>query len=151
MLKEGDKAPDFKLLNDQGNEVSISDFRGKTVVLYFYPKDNTSGCTKEAQGFRDLYNDFSEKNIEIIGVSPDSVKTHAGFKEKHSLPFMLLSDPDKKVIKLYGAWGLKKNYGREYEGLIRSTVVINPEGYVIKTYPKIRKAAEHPKKVLEDL
>jgi peroxiredoxin Q/BCP len=138
MLSEGDKAPLFTLKNAEDESISLSDFKDKTVVVYFYPKDNTPGCTKEACAFRDLYDDILARNAVVLGISADSVKSHAKFRDKFKLPFHLLSDPEKEVIKGFGAWGLKKNYGKEYEGLIRSTFVINGEGTIIKTFPKVK-------------
>jgi thioredoxin-dependent peroxiredoxin len=148
MLQEGDRAPKFTLKNDEGNDVSLSDFAGKTVVVYFYPKDNTPGCTKEACAFRDVYDDILSKGGVVLGISADSVKSHANFKSKFGLPFHLLSDPEKEVIQAFGAWGKKKNYGREYMGLIRSTFVVGPDGNVLKAYPKV-KPADHAAEILE--
>ena len=147
MLKEGDAAPGFGLLNDEGESVSLSDFRGQKVVLYFYPKDNTSGCTKEACSFRDDHSQFLLKGAAVLGVSPDGQKSHERFKVKFSLPFQLLSDPDHEVAEMYGAWGEKKMYGKTYMGIIRSTFVIDEEGRIIKVFPKV-KPAEHAKEVL---
>ncbi len=150
MLKEGDKAPAFTLQDAEDKTVSLSDFAGKTVVVYFYPKDNTPGCTKEACGFRDLNQEILDLNAVVIGISGDSVKSHQNFKTKFGLPFHLLSDPEKTVIQAFGAWGLKKNYGKEYMGLIRSTFVIGPDGVIKKVFPKV-KAAQHPEEILEFL
>ena len=148
MLKDGDKAPDFTLENAEGEKVSLGDFQGKTVVVYFYPKDNTPGCTKEACGFRDIYNEILARGAVVIGISADSVKSHANFKTKFDLPFHLLSDPDQSVIKAFGAWGVKRMYGKEYEGLIRCTFVVGGDGVIIKVFPKV-KTAEHAAEVLE--
>ena len=148
MLKDGDKAPDFTLENAEGEKVSLGDFPGKTVVVYFYPKDNTPGCTKEACGFRDIYDEILAKGAVVIGISADSVKSHANFKTKFDLPFHLLSDPDQSVIKAFGAWGVKRMYGKEYKGLIRCTFVVGGDGVIIKTFPKV-KTAEHAAEVLE--
>lgn len=147
MLKEGDKAPAFTLKNDEDKEVSLANFKGKTTVVYFYPKDDTPGCTKEACGFRDIYDQILAKGGVVLGISADSVKSHAKFKTKFNLPFHLLSDPDKEVIRGFGAWGIKKMYGKEYEGIIRSTFVLDGEGTVIKAYPKV-KPADHAAEIL---
>jgi len=114
-ISAGGQAPDFTLPDDEGRMHTLSDYLGKPVVLYFYPKDNTSGCTKEACGFRDDYSAYQDAGVTILGVSPDSSKSHANFRTKYELPFTLLADPEREVIKMYGAWGLKKMYGREYE------------------------------------
>lgn len=128
MLKTGDKAPDFKLVSDKGENVSLNDFKGKKVILYFYPKDMTSGCTAEACDFRDNVKKFDKKNAVIIGVSADSVDLHKQFKEKYELPFMLLSDETKKVLKDYGVWQEKSMYGKKYMGIERTTYVIDEKG-----------------------
>lgn len=138
MLTEGDKAPSFRLMNAENKSISLSDFSGKTVVVFFYPKDDTPGCTKEACGFRDVYDDILAKDAVVLGISGDSVKSHVKFRDKFDLPFHLLSDPEKEVIKGFGAWGLKKSYGKEYEGLIRSTFIIGGDGTVIKAFPKVK-------------
>jgi len=130
MITTGTKAPDFCLENQDGIEVSLKDNKGKWIVLYFYPKDNTSGCTKEACDFTESFKDYEKLNAVIIGVSPDSTESHRSFIEKQNLGITLLSDPDRKVHKAYGAWGLKKNYGKEYEGVIRSTFIISPDGKI---------------------
>jgi peroxiredoxin Q/BCP len=150
MLQEGTMAPDFTLQADGGGEVSLSDYRGKKVVLYFYPKDNTSGCTTEACGFRDDYSHLLAAGAAVLGVSPDSIKSHDGFKAKYSLPFALLSDPDHRVAEMYGAWGEKKMYGKTYEGILRSTFLIDEEGRILKVFPKV-KPAQHSQEVLEAL
>jgi thioredoxin-dependent peroxiredoxin len=147
MIEEGVKAPDFTLHDDNGTEVSLSQFAGKKVVLYFYPKDNTPGCTKEACSFRDNYDEILAKGAVVLGVSADSRKSHASFKNKFELPFYLLSDPDHTAIKSYGAWGEKKMYGKTYEGIIRATVIIDENGTVSKVFPKV-KPAEHAEEVL---
>ena len=147
MLKEGDTAPGFTVLNDQGDEVSLSDFLGKKGVLYFYPKDNTPGCTKEACSFRADHSQFLLNGAAVLGVSPDTQTSHLKFKAKFSLPFQLLSDPDHRVAEMYGAWGEKKAYGRTYMGIIRSTFVVDETGYILKVFPKV-KPAEHAKEVL---
>jgi peroxiredoxin Q/BCP len=150
MLQEGTIAPDFTLPSDGGGEVSLSDYRGKKVVLYFYPKDNTSGCTTEACNFRDDYSHIIAAGAAVLGVSPDSVKSHDGFKLKLSLPFALLSDPEHEVAEMYGAWGEKKMYGRTYMGIIRSTFIIDEERRIIKVFPKV-KVKNHSQEVLEVL
>jgi len=137
MVKEGEAAPEFTLEDDEGRKVSLSAFKGKTVVLYFYPKDDTPGCTKEACGFRDAYDDFLAKGAAVIGVSPDKAVSHARFKAKHGLPFVLLADPEHAVLSAYGAWGEKSMYGKRYEGVLRSTVVIGPDGDIRKVFPKV--------------
>jgi peroxiredoxin Q/BCP len=150
MLKEGNKAPAFTLPDDKGNKVSLKDFLGKKVALYFYPKDMTSGCTQEACDFRDLYPEFQKLNAEVLGVSADSVVRHQKFKEKYELPFRLLSDEDKKVLDKYGVWQEKSMYGRKYMGIVRTTVLINEEGRVMKIFPKVKVKghAEEIKKIL---
>lgn len=150
MLNEGDLAPDFVLATDGGGSLKLSDLLGKRVVLYFYPKDDTSGCTKQACGFRDNLGALTGKNAIVIGVSPDGVASHDRFRDKYELNFPLLSDPDHSVADAYGAWGKKKMYGREYEGVLRSTFVIDANGRIEKVYAKV-KAAENPRQVLEDL
>ncbi|EGK8084459.1 thioredoxin-dependent thiol peroxidase [Campylobacter lari] len=149
-LQIGDKAPVFELLNQDEVKISLSDFLGKKIILYFYPKDNTPGCTTQACEFSQSYDDFLGKNAVIIGISPDSVKSHENFIKKYDLKHTLLSDSEKEISKLYGAWGLKKNYGKEYEGLIRSTFVINEEGNIVKIYKNV-KAKDHAFKVLKEL
>lgn len=148
-LEVGGTAPPFTLPDASGNEVSLEDFRGKHVILYFYPKDNTSGCTKEALGFRDLVDEFRKRGVIVIGVSPDSEASHRKFAEKNNLPFLLLSDPEKKAMTAYGVFGEKKMYGKPVRGVIRSTVWIGPDGKVIRHWPKVANAADHPRKVLE--
>jgi len=148
MLEVGTAAPDFTLKNQQGEDVSLSDFRGQKVVVYFYPKDNTPGCTKEACSIRDNYSDLQVKGAVVLGISADSVKTHAGFSQKYELPFHLLSDPEKSVIKAYGAWGEKKMMGKTYEGILRSTFVIDEQGSISKVFNKV-KTAEHGSELLE--
>jgi peroxiredoxin Q/BCP len=147
MLQEGTLAPDFTLPADGGGEVTLSDYRGKKVVLYFYPKDNTSGCTTEACSFRDDYSAILATGAVVLGVSPDSVKSHDGFKLKLSLPFALLSDPDHQVAEMYGAWGEKKMYGKAYMGIIRSTFVIDEGGKIVHVFAKV-KPENHGQEVL---
>ncbi|MFJ5767695.1 thioredoxin-dependent thiol peroxidase [Lysinibacillus sp. NPDC093210] len=137
-LVEGQKVPDFSLVNDKGEYVQLADFRGKNVILYFYPKDMTPGCTTEACDFRDKYEDFSQLNAVILGVSPDNVQKHTKFIDKHGLPFSLLVDENHTVAEAYGVWVLKKMYGREYMGIERSTFLIDTEGNLIKAWRKVR-------------
>jgi peroxiredoxin Q/BCP len=140
MLEIGDVAPEFTLTADDGSEVSLSDFRGKKVVLYFYPKADTPGCTKQACAVRDIYPDIEGQDIVVIGVSPDLPDKLVKFRQKHNLPFILLSDPDHQVAAAYGAWGEKKMYGKTYEGIIRSHFTIDEEGklgeFEIKVKPE---------------
>ncbi|MEW6503367.1 MAG: thioredoxin-dependent thiol peroxidase [Chloroflexota bacterium] len=143
-------APDFELLDETGNPCRLSDFRGKPVVLYFYPKDDTPGCTKEACGFRDDYSEYAKAGVVILGISPDSPKSHAKFKEKYNLPFTLLADEDHQVCELYGAWGRKKFMGREYDGVLRTTFLISPEGTILRVFPDV-KPEGHSKEVLAAL
>ena len=150
MLEEGTMAPDFTLASDGGGEVTLSDYRGKQVVLYFSPKDDTPGCTTEACNFRDDYTEILAAGAVVLGVSPDSVKSHDKFKGKYDLPFPLLSDPEHEIAERYGAWGEKKMYGRTYMGIIRSTFVIDEQGSIIKAFPKVR-VKGHSEKVLEAL
>ncbi|MDX9800533.1 MAG: thioredoxin-dependent thiol peroxidase [Spirochaetia bacterium] len=150
MIAEGSKAPDFTLKNEEGKDISLKDFKGKKVVVYFYPKDNTPGCTKEACSFRDSYDDILAKGAVVIGISSDSQKSHENFKNKFSLPFYLLSDPDKKVIKAFGAWGEKSMMGKKYEGILRSTFVIDSVGVVEKVFEKVNTAI-HGDEVLKVL
>lgn len=137
-LQIGDKAPNFSLPNQDNAEISLQDFRGSWVVLYFYPKDKTPGCTQEACDFRDNLANLSGLNAVVLGVSPDSVKTHQSFIDKESLNFTLLSDTDKKALKAYGVWGLKKLYGKEYEGVIRSTFLIDPQGKIAFLWKNVK-------------
>lgn len=150
VLKEGDSAPDFTLQSDEGRKVSLKDYRGRRVVLYFYPKDGTPGCTREARRFRDLAEDFSRENVVIIGVSRDSVESHKKFKKDNGLAFTLLSDPEAKVIKKYGVWGEKNLYGKSIMGIVRTTFLIDEEGKIRKIYKDI-KPEEHAEKCLLDL
>lgn len=138
MLVEGQLAPDFVVKDHAGNEVRLSDFKGKKVVLYFYPKDNTSGCTKEACDFRDAINLFEKNNTVVLGVSVDSESSHQKFKDKYNLPFTLLSDTDKNVVQLYDVWKEKSMYGKKYMGTERTTFVIDEEGKIIKIFNKVK-------------
>ncbi len=145
---EGRKAPRFELAGSDGKTHALDDYRGKTVVLYFYPRDNTPGCTKEACGFRDLRKDLAKAGAVVLGVSRDSLASHDEFIRDFGLPFVLLSDPGAAVMRAYGAWGEKTMYGRKVTGVIRSTAVIGPDGKVLKHWATVRKAAEHPAEVL---
>lgn len=147
MLEEGTIAPDFTLSADGGGEITLSDYRGKKVVLYFYPKDDTPGCTTEACNFRDDYSEIVAAGAVVLGVSPDSVASHDKFRLKYELPFALLSDPDHHVAEAYGAWGEKKMYGKTYLGIIRSTFIIDEEGKIIKVFPRVR-PKDHSQQVL---
>lgn len=138
MVASGEHAPDFCLPNQDGQEVCLSSYRRKWVVLYFYPKDNTSGCTREACDFSDSIVTFSGLDAVVLGVSPDSVKSHANFAKKHGLKVLLLSDPDKKVLESYGVWREKKMYGRAYMGVVRSTILIDPEGRVAHVWDGVK-------------
>ena len=149
-IKMGLKAPSFKLSNQDGKTVSITDFKGKNVILYFYPKDNTSGCTKEACNFRDEFPKFGKLNAVILGVSPDSVDSHLKFKDKYKLPFDLLSDEKKEVLKKYDVWKEKNMYGRKYMGVERTTVIIDGKGKISKIFPKV-KVDKHNAEVMEAL
>jgi len=148
MIEQGKKAPEFALPSSEGGEVRLKDLRGKTVVLYFYPKDDTPGCTREACAFRDSQAALKKKGVVVLGVSGDSLASHAKFKTKYELNFPLLSDPDKSVAKKYGAWGEKVLYGKKSVGMIRSTFVIDGEGVVRKVFPRV-KVDGHAEKVLE--
>jgi thioredoxin-dependent peroxiredoxin len=150
-IEEGKKAPPFTLEDATGGEVSLSDFTGQHVIVYFYPKDDTPGCTKEACGFRDMYEAIEKHDAVVLGISPDTASSHAKFTKKYKLPFVLLSDPDKKVMTKYGAWGEKMMYGKKTTGVIRSTVWIGPDGKVKKHWRRVAKAADHPAQVLEAL
>ncbi len=140
----------FELPDQNGKVRKLSDFKGKWIVLYFYPRDNTPGCTKESCGFRDLAKEFEKKNAVIIGVSKDSVASHKKFVEKYHLNFLLLSDPEKKVLKAYKAWGMKKFLGRTFEGTLRKTYLIDPRGEIKKIYEKVT-PLNHAKEILEDM
>ena len=149
-LKEGDKAPDFTGLTTEGGQASLSDFKGKSVVLYFYPRDDTPGCTKEACAFRDEFAAFKHKGAVVFGVSTDSPKSHAKFAGKYKLPFTLLADEDKKIVQAYGVWGQKSFLGRNYMGTHRVTFLIGPEGTIRKIWTSV-KPAEHAQEVLATL
>ncbi|MFK5856834.1 MAG: thioredoxin-dependent thiol peroxidase [Bacteroidota bacterium] len=149
-LKIGDKAPEFKGVDENGKDILLTDFKGKKVILYFYPKDNTPGCTNEACDLRDNYDMWIKKSYVIIGISPDSTQSHLKFIDKHELPFPLISDPEKVIIKSFGAWGPKKLYGREYEGLLRTTFVIDENGIITNIFEKV-KTKDHTNQILETL
>lgn len=149
-LKEGDKSPAFSVLTNGGATASLSDYKGKNVILYFYPKDDTPGCTKEACAFRDQFAAFKKKGAVILGVSVDPVKAHDKFVEKYQLPFTLLADVDKKIVEAYGVWGQKTFMGRKYLGVHRVTFLIGPDGRIKKIWPKV-KPEEHAAEVLAAL
>ena len=138
MLKEGQKAPAFSLEADSGQRVSLADFAGKQVVLYFYPRDSTPGCTREAEGFRDVAPQLKKLKAVVLGVSKDSIASHCKFRDKYKLNFLLLSDPEGKTIEAYGAWGEKKLYGKVSMGILRSTVVIGADGKIKRLFPKVK-------------
>ena len=138
MLEVGTKAPDFTLKNQEGQEVSLSQFAGKRVVLYFYPRDNTPGCTRQACGFAQNYGGFAQRDVVVIGISKDSVASHLKFAQKYELPFELLSDPDLEAIQAYGVWQEKKLYGKVSMGVVRTTYVIDPQGVIEKVMPKVK-------------
>ena len=147
-LKEGDKAPEFSAVTQAREKVALSDYRGKKVILYFYPKDDTPGCTKEACGFRDAFAAFKKQGAVVLGVSTDSVTSHAKFAEKYKLPFTLLADEDKQIVEAYGVWGQKSFMGRKYIGTHRVTFLIAADGRIEKIWPEV-KAAEHAAEVME--
>ncbi len=150
LLKTGDKAPDFEAKDQNGKIISLHQFRGKSVVLYFYPRDNTSGCTAEACNLRDNHQEFLDRGFVVIGVSADSEKSHQNFIGKYDLPFILISDPNKVVIKKYGAWGEKSMYGKKYEGIIRMTFIISKDGFIKKIIEKV-KTSDHSRQIFETL
>jgi thioredoxin-dependent peroxiredoxin len=149
-IKIGDTAPDFSLQDDNGKTVTLAQYLGKPVVLYFYPKDDTPGCTTEACNFRDDYSAYQKAGVTILGISPDNEKSHTGFKLKYNLPYTLLSDPDHLTCLAYDSWGLKKYAGREYDGVLRNTFLIGADGKIIKIFENV-KPAEHSREVLEAL
>ena len=151
MIEEGKAAPLFTLTDQNGEKVALKNLRGRNVIVYFYPKDDTPGCTKEACGFRDLHSDFEAAATVILGISSDGAESHQSFIDKFDLPFTLLSDPDRKVMEKYGAYGEKMMYGKKTMGVIRSTVLVGPTGKVLKHWKRVSKAADHPAKVLEAL
>lgn len=148
MIKEGSKAPDFTAKDQNGKKIKLSDFRGQKVVLYFYPKDDTPGCTKEACSFRDAYSVFEKKGIKVLGVSVDDEKSHQKFIEKYKLPFDLIADTDKKIVEKYGVWGEKSMYGKKYMGTLRKTFLIDENGKIIKIFDKVN-VSEHADEVLK--
>jgi peroxiredoxin Q/BCP len=150
-IEEGKTAPAFTLPDQNGNKVSLKDLAGKNLILYFYPKDDTPGCTKEACGFRDGWKELQKLGAVVLGVSADGAESHKKFISKYKLPFTLLSDSDRKVMEKYGAWGEKMMYGKKTVGVIRSTVWIGPDGKVKRHWARVPKADEHPEKVLEAL
>jgi peroxiredoxin Q/BCP len=150
-ITTGKTAPPFTLADSNGEKVSLADLRGREVIVYFYPRDETPGCTKEACGFRDLWRDIERTGATVLGISPDSVESHARFAANHRLPFTLLSDPEHQVMERYGAWGEKVLYGKKSVGVIRSTVWIGPDGKVRKHWKKVCDAAAHPAEVLQAL
>lgn len=150
MLEIGTNAPDFTLPDQNGNMHSLSEYRGKKVILYFYPKDNTPGCTKQACGFAELYTQFTEKGAVVLGISKDSVASHKKFEEKYGLPFTLLADPELVAIQAYDVWQEKKNYGKTYMGVVRSTYLIDENGKIVKAFDKV-KAADNPEQMLGEL
>ena len=149
-ISAGIPAPEFELVDDTNTPRKLSDFRGKNVVLYFYPEDDTSGCTKEACNFRDDYSAYERAGVVILGVSPDNVESHVKFKKKYHLPFSLLVDEGHKICDLYGVWGPKKFLGKEYEGVLRTTFLIDTAGNIVKVFEKVR-PAEHSAEVLSTL
>ena len=148
MLEVGTVAPDFTLQDQNGEEHSLSDYRGKKVILYFYPKDNTAGCTKQACGFAELYPQFTEKGAVILGVSKDSVKSHKNFEKKYNIPLTILSDKEQEVIEKYDVWKEKKNYGKVSMGVVRTTYLIDEKGIIVKALGKV-KAAENPQDMMD--
>jgi len=150
MLEVGVKAPDFTLPDQNGDLHSLSDYRGKKVILYFYPKDNTPGCTKQACGFAERYPKFMDKGAVVLGISKDSVASHKKFEEKYGLPFTILSDPELVAIQAYDVWQEKKNYGKTYMGVVRTTYLIDEEGKIAKAFDKV-KAADNPEQMLGEL
>ncbi len=150
MLEVGDKAPAFSVKDQDGKTVKLSDFKGRKVVLYFYPKDDTPGCTTEACSFRDNLPKFEQLDVTVLGVSPDSETSHRKFADKFELPFTLLADPDKKIVEAYGAWGEKKLYGRAYMGTLRISYLIDEKGRIAAVYPKVS-PAKHVDQLLKDI
>lgn len=149
-LSAGEKAPEFTLKDELDQEFRLSDYSGKTILLYFYPKDDTPGCTAEACNFRDDYSEYEKAGVTILGISPDTAKSHLKFKEKYDLPFTLLADPDHQIANAYGVWGPKKFMGRVYNGVLRTTFLIGPDSQIIKVFEKV-KPAEHSAEVLAEL
>ncbi len=150
MLKEGDKAPVFKGQNQDEKEISLNDFAGQKVILYFYPKDNTPGCTAESCNLSDNYDELTSKGFVVVGVSPDSIASHQKFIAKHNLRFNLIADTEKEILQQYDAWGLKKMYGREYMGVLRKTFIIDENGVIVKIFEKV-KTKDHTNQILSEL
>ena len=150
MLETGTKAPEFKLLNQEGKEVSLADYKGKKVILYFYSKDNTAGCTKQACSFAELYPDFREKNTEVIGISKDTVESHRKFAEKYGLPFTILADPERTAIEAYDVWKEKNMYGKKVMGVVRTTYLIDENGIIEKAFTKV-KAADNARQMAQEV
>ncbi len=149
-LKVGDKAPDFEGVNQNGENISLKDFAGKRLILYFYPKDNTPGCTAESCNLSDNYESWLDKGFEVVGVSPDSQKSHQKFAEKFGFRFNLIADTEKEILEAYGAWGLKKMYGKEYMGVLRTTFVIDEKGVIVEIFEKV-KTKDHTNQIVEAL
>ncbi|MCT4602689.1 MAG: thioredoxin-dependent thiol peroxidase [Marinifilum sp.] len=149
-LKEGDKAPEFKGLNQDEKVLSLSDFKGKKLILYFYPKDNTPGCTAESCNLNENYDALTKLGFEVVGVSPDGIPSHNKFIAKHNLAFNLIADTEKEILEAYGAWGMKKLYGREYMGVIRTTFVISEDGVIEKIFKKV-KTKDHTNQILTEM
>lgn len=149
-LKENDKAPQFEGINQDGKKISLNDFKGKKLILYFYPKDNTSGCTAEACNLNDNYSTLTDRGFEVVGVSPDSIESHLKFIAKNNLRFNLIADTEKKILNDYGVWGEKKMYGKTYFGVIRTTFVISEDGTIIKVIGKV-KTKDHSNQILNEL
>jgi len=149
-LKEGDKAPEFKGINQDEKELSLSDYSGKKLILYFYPKDNTPGCTAESCNLNENYDALAKAGFEVLGVSPDKIASHNKFIAKHNLSFNLIADTEKEILEAYGAWGMKKLYGREYMGVLRTTFVISEDGIIEKIFPKV-KTKDHTNQILSEM
>jgi thioredoxin-dependent peroxiredoxin len=149
-LKMGDKAPGFEGVNQDGNKIGLSDFSGKKLILYFYPKDNTPGCTAESCNLNDNYNAWLEKGFEVVGISPDSVESHRKFKDKYGLKFNLIADTEKEILQAYGAWGEKSMYGKKYMGVLRTTFVIDENGTIREIFEKV-KTKDHTNQILKSL
>lgn len=149
-LTKGVKAPDFRGKNQNGNTISLSDFKGKKIILYFYPKDNTPGCTAEACNLNENYDEFIKKGFEIVGVSPDNEQSHTKFISKNGLQFNLIADTDKTILKAYGAWGMKKMYGKEYEGVLRTTYIVDENGWIEQVFTKVD-TKNHTQQILSEL
>lgn len=150
LLNEGDKAPDFSGINQHGKKISLSDYKGKKVILYFYPKDNTPGCTSESCNLNDNYQMWLSKGFEVIGVSPDSEASHKKFADKYNLSFNILADTEKEILQAYGAWGEKKMYGKIYMGVLRTTYILNEEGIIEKVFEKV-KTKDHTNQIISTL